>query len=104
MFTIDPAVTSAAVTTYVPTNVHEPPVVNNAHGVDPPVGVTKSSDTTTSVRFAAPVFVAVIVYVNVSPTDTSPEPSSSAFTGAGFTIDTVGVGATTVLSSVTGSD
>ena len=61
VFTIEPATTSAAVTTYVPTSVHVPPGATNAHGVVPPVGVIKPSVTTTSVRFAPPELVAVIV-------------------------------------------
>ena len=101
LLTIDPAVTSAAVTTYVPTSVHVPAGATSAHGVVPAVGVINGSVTVTFVRFAVPALVAVIVYVNVSPTDTSPEPSSSAFDGAGLSTDNSGDVNVTVSSSVT---
>ena len=103
MFTIEPATTSAAVTTYVPTSVHVPPGATNAHGVVPPVGVIKPSVTTTSVRFAPPELVAVIVYINVSPAEMSPEPSASVDnTGAGFTTDNTGADSDVIWSAVTG--
>ena len=67
------------------------------------LGVIFGSLTVTLVRFAVPIFVAVIVYVSVSPTLTSSEPSSSALLGAGLSIPRLGVGTGTVSGSVTGS-
>ena len=97
-----PAPTSAGVTRYVPTSVHVPPRVTKPQGVVPPVGAIRSSVTTTSVRFAVPEFVAVIVYVSVSPAEMSPEPSASIDnTGAGFTTVRIGEGNGVVSPSVT---
>ncbi|MEC4744636.1 hypothetical protein OO011_09025, partial [Cocleimonas sp. KMM 6896] len=48
-------------------------------------GVILLSVTTTLVKVAVPLFVAVMVYVKVSPSLISPLPSSSALSGAGLT-------------------
>jgi hypothetical protein len=95
--------TSAAVITYLPVSVQVCPGVSSAHGVEPPEGSASFVLNETSVRFAVPVFVAVISYPIVSPALTTPSPSTSVYSGSNASMESAGVGRKTVAGAGKGT-